>query len=183
MSAPIPVRRSSLLPWWRQPLVWMVIAIPGSAVLVGFALLVISVKTFSGVVVDDYYEQGLQINRVLDRDRAAARHRMSARLRLDDEKHEVVVALASAPALKPPGRITVGLYHATRAGLDRVLVLRRGAGGSYAGSLAPLEPGEWDVQIEAEDWRLTGRLRAGLTRELDLVPVPPGNTNLASGSQ
>ena len=68
--------------WYREPLVWMVIAIPASSVVFGIFMLVVSIQSYDGLLVDDYYKRGMEINRVLDRDRAAARHGMSAQVRL-----------------------------------------------------------------------------------------------------
>ena len=43
------------------------------------------------------------------------------------------------------------MLHATRAGLDQIIVLARAADGSYHGLLAELPPGHWYVQVEADN--------------------------------
>ena len=60
-------------PWYREPLVWMVVAIPAAAVIAGAVLLVLANATWDGLVADDYYERGMQINRSLARDAEATR--------------------------------------------------------------------------------------------------------------
>ena len=58
-------------PWYRQPLVWLVIAFPAIAVVGGISLLILSINIDTGVVVDDYYKKGKEINMVLTRDKKA----------------------------------------------------------------------------------------------------------------
>ena len=41
----------------------MVLAIPASAVVAGAVILVLANTTWDGLVADDYYQQGMQINR------------------------------------------------------------------------------------------------------------------------
>lgn len=53
------------LPWWRFPLVWMVIAGPAIVVVAGFATLWIAVRSPDPVVAPDYYRRGIEINQTL----------------------------------------------------------------------------------------------------------------------
>ena len=52
-------------PWWKFPLVWMVIAGPAIVVVAGFYTLWLAVRTPDPVVAQDYYRQGLEINKTL----------------------------------------------------------------------------------------------------------------------
>jgi hypothetical protein len=52
-------------PWWKFPLVWMVIAGPALVVVAGFVTLWLAVRTPDPVVAEDYYRQGVEINRTL----------------------------------------------------------------------------------------------------------------------
>jgi len=52
-------------PWYRFPLVWMVIAGPACVVVAGFATLWIAIKIPDPVVAEDYYRQGIEINKTL----------------------------------------------------------------------------------------------------------------------
>lgn len=59
-------------PWWKHPLVWMVIGLPASVVVAGIATLVIAVQRPDPVVTPDYYRRGIEINKTLAaRDKAA----------------------------------------------------------------------------------------------------------------
>jgi hypothetical protein len=52
-------------PWWKFPLVWMVIAGPAAVVLAAFASLWLAMRTPDPVVAQDYYRRGIEINRTL----------------------------------------------------------------------------------------------------------------------
>lgn len=59
-------------PWWRYPLVWMVIAGPAAVVVAGFATLWLALRTPDPVVAGDYYRRGMEINQTLARDKSLA---------------------------------------------------------------------------------------------------------------
>jgi uncharacterized protein len=52
-------------PWWRFPLLWMVMAGPALVVVASFVTLWLALRTPDPVVVPDYYRQGVEINREL----------------------------------------------------------------------------------------------------------------------
>ena len=171
----LPTRRPGLppgLPWYRHGLVWMLIAFPAAAVIGGAVTLWLAIRSDDGLVVDDYYVRGKEINRVLDRDRAAARLGLSADLRLDPDGRRLHLVLRGGPEAAPPPALRLQLLHATRAGLDRHLVLARTPGGGYTAPLPPLAPGRWYVQIETDRWRLLGSLRLPGDTRLRIAPAP-----------
>ncbi len=58
-------------PWWRFPLVWMVIAGPAAVVVAGAATVWIAVLTPDPLVAEDYYRRGMNINQTLAEQRRA----------------------------------------------------------------------------------------------------------------
>ena len=52
------VTQSTAGSWKREPLVWMLIAIPFSAVVMGVVMITLAIQSSSGLVVDDYYKKG-----------------------------------------------------------------------------------------------------------------------------
>jgi len=138
--------------------VWMLIAIPLSSVIMGGVLLWLAISSFSGMVADDYYERGLQINQDLSRDQAARDVRIHGRLRTGVDATRMTVQ--GAAAFQEPATVTLSFSHATRAGLDRVLELRREGAGHYRGSGVKLAPGRWYIQASAGNWRITGSIQA-----------------------
>jgi uncharacterized protein len=142
--------------WYRVPFVWFLIAIPATSVVVGFTMLGFAISSFDGLVVDDYYKRGKAINEVLDRERQAAEYGLNAVVELDDRAGLLHVAIGATNALDWPDSLQMRFHHATRAGHDRDLVLRRTPGGGYAAALPDLAPGRWYVDIETPTWRLPG---------------------------
>ena len=63
---------AQILPWYKYKLVWMIIAIPAASVIAGINMIYLAVNTDDGLVVDDYYKEGMAINQSLQRDKTAA---------------------------------------------------------------------------------------------------------------
>ncbi len=156
--------------WRREPWVWFLILFPATAVVAGFFTLYLAISSDDGLVVDDYYKKGKEINRVLSRDYAAAKHGLSGELAIDNAEGVVMLQL-SAREYSLPGEVVLSVLHPTRGGLDRTVTLADIGQGRYRGVIPPLVQGRWYVQLEADDWRLTGALRVPDTRVLSLVPV------------
>lgn len=146
-------------PWYREPLVWLVVSFPAAAVLGGIATMILAVRSWDGVVVDDYYKRGLEINRTLIRDERAAALGLRAAVALAPSGREVRVTIAGHAAFVPPPTLRVAFLHGTRAGHDQHVILMQARDGNYTGSLLSLARGNWILHLEAGDWRLTDRLR------------------------
>jgi uncharacterized protein len=159
--------------WYRVPFVWLVVILPLTAVVASFVSLALAIRSDDGLVEDDYYKQGMAINRVLDRDRAAATHGLESRVALDDARHELRIQLTAHHGATLPENIEFKFMHATRAGVDHDLILPRLADGTYRTPLPELVPGHWDVQITAQDWRLTGSLFVPGSRQLVMHAAAP----------
>jgi uncharacterized protein len=162
--------------WYHEPLVWLIITFPLTAVIAGFFTLYLAIISKDGLVVDDYYQKGKEINKSLARDHAAAQHGLRAGVHLDAARQEVVVQLSAAKGQPLPDRFALRWLHATRAGFDRTQMLIRSPDGRYRSVIPELAPGHWYVQIEAQDWRLQGSLRVPADTRLDLKPaaIAPG---------
>ena len=156
-------------PWYREPWVWLLIALPMSAVIGGIITIVIAVSTSDGLVVDDYYRRGKAINRDLARDRMAAQYRLEAHFDFGADGRRVGLSLR-APDYRPPETLMLAVLHPTRKGLDQRVLLVRTQPGRYTGRLDLLAPGNWYVQLEADDWRLSGKLQAPLNGAVILSP-------------
>lgn len=160
------------LPWYREPLVWMLIAIPALSVVSGTAMLILALNSRDGLVADDYYRRGMEINLELDRDRAAQHRGVSAVLDIDAGKN--IALTLHQPPEQSPAQLELRLLHATRAGFDRVLLLPRGRDGRYRGAALNLVPGKYYVQVAAEDWRIIGTLRYSGATSIRLAPAVAG---------
>jgi len=151
--------------WYREPLVWMLIAIPLAAVIGGTITFYLAVKSDDGLVADDYYQRGKEINRVLARDEAAAAHALKGSIDINFKSGRVAVELSPNTSYRLPPEIQLQLLHSTRAGFDQVLMLQREPSGLYGGNLPTLSPGHWHLQLEADDWRLTGSMNIPASKQ------------------
>jgi hypothetical protein len=146
-------------PWYRTPYVWMLIGIPLSAVIMGGFLLYFAITSYDGLVVDDYYKQGKEINLVIERDHAATELGLYGSLQLEQTKGTVHLTLKSRKQTTLPDKLELAMLHATRAGFDREITLERTPDGNYFAILPALQPGRWYTQIGTSQWRLTGSLK------------------------
>ena len=139
-------------PWYRQRWPWLIMAGPLAVLVAGAVTTWIAFASADGLVAEDYYKQGMGINRRLAREQAARAQGISAQVELSSH---IAVTLRSAA----PEALFVHLAHATRAGHDVRLRLVP-SGGKYVAELPPLPPGKWRVVIE--DPRGTWLVRATL---------------------
>ncbi len=153
-------------PWYREFWLWFVLAPLIATVIGGFATLIIAGAP-PALVVDDYSEITLSVERERERDRRAQALGLVAELALDDATGSVTVQLAGAA----PERLRLDLLHPTleerdaRAWLDR-------DGASYHGTVRR-SAGRLYLQLadDSATWRLTGELGAG-QRSVRLRPRP-----------
>ncbi|SEQ30066.1 FixH family protein [Giesbergeria anulus] len=52
-------------PWWKFGYVWLILAGPAIVIVAGFYTLWLAIKTPDPVVSNDYYRQGIEINKTL----------------------------------------------------------------------------------------------------------------------
>lgn len=157
--------------WKKQPYVWMLILIPFSAVIMGVIMINLAIQSDSGLVVDDYYKKGKQINQVIGRDQAASALALNANIQFDADSTTVKVDLSANSELSDGQTVTLGFYHATRPGMDQSQPLKRIGYQHYSAKFAPLAPGRWKVQLATDTWRLTGSLHRPGGDSLQLVAM------------
>jgi hypothetical protein len=159
--------RTPNTPWYRVGFVWLLFMLPTIAVLAGFATLALAIYSDDGVVVDDYYRRGKEINRDLARDRVAATLNLRATLTLDGQGGATIDLHGAAPS-----EVQLLLLHATRQGHDATGVIPRAHDGKYRAPFPSLVQGRYDVQLAAANWRLNGSLWIPRSDHADLMPSP-----------
>jgi len=140
--------------WYHEPFVWLLILFPASAVIGGMITIWLAINSNDGLVADDYYKQGLEINRTLERDKAAKRHGLQATLRFSGESQLVYLNLNAHSDYKLPDEIMLHFSHHTRAGFDKKVILKQVSANLYQSPLPELTIGNWYIQLAADDWRL-----------------------------
>ena len=136
-------------PWYRERWPWLLMAGPAAVLVAGAVTLWVALASADGLVAEDYYKQGLAINRVLAREEAARQLGIAAEVELSST---ITVNLQGAR----PEALFVHLAHATRAGYDVRLRLAPLMAGTYAAELPPMPPGRWRIVIEDPrgTWRI-----------------------------
>lgn len=137
-------------PWYRQLWPWLLISGPAAVLIAGGVTTWIAFASADGLVAEDYYKQGMAVNKVLAREQHAAQLGLSADLQLTQEK--IVVKLRGAA----PEALFVHLAHATRAGYDQRLRLAPVQPGVYEAELPELPAGRWRIVVEdpRASWRI-----------------------------
>ena len=127
--------------WYRHPWPWLIMAGPAAVLVAGALTTWIAFASADGLVAEDYYKQGLGINRRLAREEEARRLGLTAEIRLAADAVQVKLYGAA------PDALFVHLAHATRSGHDVRLRLVREED-VYKASMPPLPPGRWRIAIE-----------------------------------
>jgi hypothetical protein len=127
---------------------------PAAVIVAGFFTMALAFRTEDGLVADDYYRQGLAINRELGRERRARDLGLSALIGFAGGRVRATLA-GDGPA---PAELQLKIIHPTRADRDRSIVLHAVGPGVYEGSFAPPD-GEARLLV-LEDRQSTWRLEA-----------------------
>lgn len=157
MSKRLPIEDTQ--PWYRQFWPWFLIMLPASVVVAGLSTLYIANRHADDLVVDDYYKDGLAINRQLEKKQRAEQQGISAQLVF--ESGHVTVKLA-----EPVEASTLGLFmsHPLESDSDFQIQLQRIAPGYYQGRLQQAIAPRWHWTLEFDDpavaWRLDGSVEA-----------------------
>lgn len=154
-------------PWHKHPLVWMMIAIPFSAVIMGVVMLYLAIDTDDGLVADDYYKLGLEINDVISLDKKAAELQLSASIRFSSSENVINMQFDKGLLESYPDTLQLTFQHATRANSDVLVVLNHGMDNQYIGHLKQvISEGIWYFEISdiaiaesSRAWKLNARTR------------------------
>lgn len=145
-------------PWYKQILVWMLIMPPLAAVIGGIVTISLAIESDDGLVVDDYYKQGLGINKTLQRDQLAVEIGVTASLHYAADHATLVLKLDKAMAVSDD-TLRLSYIHPTLDNRDLDIELSKVSQGTYRAILPQPLTGIWNLLLEPADkrWRVTGR--------------------------
>jgi len=152
-------------------MVWLLILFPGVAVIGGFFTLYLAIISDDGLVKDDYYQKGKQINRVLARDKMASQLGLTAKLQIDQEAGRVGLFLGSPLAVELPNTVSLGIFHRTRPGYDQIISLIKVQNNEYQGQINDTIHGRYNLELGTRSWRLTGLLQYPPLNTIHLKPL------------
>jgi uncharacterized protein len=137
-------------PWYRQLWPWLLISGPAAVLVAGAVTTWIAFASADGLVAEDYYKQGMAVNKVLAREERA--HALGISLEATLNASKISIRLRGAA----PEALFVQLAHATRAGYDQRLRLVPVQPGVYEAELPQLPAGHWHIVVEdpRASWRI-----------------------------
>jgi hypothetical protein len=150
-------------PWYRQGWPWFLILLPLAVVVACFITLYLALKTDEALVRDDYYKEGLAINRRLEEESNARTRGIEAELRYDAATLAIELQLDGAAAAQ---ELALTIVHPTDDHRDQTVVLQAAGNGLYRGKAAAALDGKRYILLEHEDgpqgaWRLRGTFIPG----------------------
>ena len=147
----------------REPLVWLVAGIPLLTIVAGLATLLIAFQRADSNVTEDYYKEGLGINRRIERDEQDRALQVGGQLTADSQ----LIAAAEGRRLpldlaltgKPQAfeqQVSLRMTHPVHQSLDRLVVLQAVGDGRYRGQTDAegLAGTRWSLALETGSWRI-----------------------------
>ncbi|MDD5389653.1 MAG: FixH family protein [Gallionellaceae bacterium] len=156
-------------PWWKEPMVWMVIGLPAIAVVGSFTSYYFAARDPDGLVKADFRKEGFAVMAPSSAaDKAAAALGLSARLITRNGQMELV--LRGHLTSNPP-RLALNIVHPSRENQDIHILLAHSRELSYIAPAPDLGSGKRILVLEPEDraWRITGQWTAPFSGMTELV--------------
>ncbi len=146
-------------PAWREPMVWLVVALPAAVIVAGISTLVIAVRAGGSDALPDAVRRTAQIQVAdLNPDARAQALGLAVLLRVDGDALEVLPVSGAIDRAAP---LRLRLLHPTAAVGDRDLTLAPSTRG-WRAPHALDGSHDWRLELGSDDaqWRLVGRLSA-----------------------
>lgn len=145
--------------WYKEP--WMLLVLGGPLIVV-IAAIITGVIAWQGedkVVAKDYYKQGININRYLQKDAKASEFKMLAESRFDQASGKISLRLEGKTTF--PESILFSISTSSAASTyeaNQKIKLLQTKPNVFEGKLSvpATQKNLWHVQIETADWRLNG---------------------------
>jgi len=158
-------------PWYKQFWPWFLLGLLFSSIAVSSTFAVLSVRSFDGMVQEDYYEHGRTINMVLAKQQRAHELNLTADLRIDPLTSDLVVQLDGDVH---PEQLFLSLIFPTQDDRDFDLVLEHVREGHYRGQAPDNFRHRWYLQLhpsqDAPEWRLVGEAQFPSNESVSLTP-------------
>ncbi|MDP1696682.1 MAG: FixH family protein [Xanthomonadaceae bacterium] len=145
-------------PWYREPMVWLMIALPAAVVIAGLSTVVIAVRASGDDAVPESVRRTAQMQVVdLAADQQAARRKLRAHVQVTRSTGAVQVSVSGDNVAD--NRLQLRFIHATDGAHDALAMLVRSGDGWLGRVDAPLDH-PWALILSADDdaWRLQGHL-------------------------
>lgn len=164
--------------WYKEPWMLLVVGGPVIVVIAGIITFYIAWQGSDKIISKDYYKQGLNIDKDIQRDAKAVKNKMRAMLELDSATGKISLQLESAAIL--PSAVTLNISASSSSAVYELLhkvTLSQMKPGIYEGTLkiasnsANFNLALWHIKIEAADWRLTADWHDPMHASLQLKTI------------
>lgn len=158
-------------PWYKEPWPWLFMAPIATAMVVGFSMLGVAIKTSDGLVTDDYYREGVLYNENKARDELAKTMGISGLLTMDEITGDILLMMEFGQA-EPVARIEGALRSPTFARDDQQFTLTAIKPGFFQASIPSMREGAWNIELISPDgtWRIVERIGLPLAGPTYIAP-------------
>lgn len=168
-----PADPSAIPPWYRQFWPWFLIALPAVAIFASAMLIWKSTEYPVDLVNDDYYKDGLAINRTLDKDHFARQLGLSAAVHVDPDSGEITATVHSDKPM-PPAALELELVHPMIPAKDHSVMLAAMGHGRFVGRTSTAGH-RWYLRlrgaVDGRQWQLKGQIDLSRSDDARLEPV------------
>jgi len=149
--------KTIVTPWYKQFWPWFLISLPASVVIASIITIILAVSKPYAVVVDDYYKEGLAINRDLSRQQLAETLDIKAKLQFNDGQLRLQLKI---PDSLTADTLLLRFTHPTLSNRDQQIMLTLMAPGVYQADIQPLSKGFWNVSLlsTTSNWEIRERI-------------------------
>ncbi len=153
-------------PWYRQFWPWFLLVLPGTVVVASVSTVVLAVRHSDNLVVDDYYRDGLAINRYLAQDDEAKRLGLNAEIHF---RGQDTISIHIAGLQNSPDHLLLHWQHPVEESLDFNTVLINEGEGNYSAQMGQFPDGRWYLTLreyrngsaDTGSWRLKSEIQLG----------------------
>ncbi|WP_346839213.1 FixH family protein [Microbulbifer sp. SAOS-129_SWC] len=165
-------------PWYREAMVWVVLAPLILVLAVCSVMVTIAVKYADDTVSDTYYKDGRAYNYIARQDKRSAELGLAGMLQFDRQAGTVDLDLTGQ--MKFPQQLLLTLGHPLDKRLDQQIILTRDGSRHYRGKLLQRPEHRWYVRLLPEldpdkhlqaDWHLKGTIDFDQGDAIPLNPV------------
>ncbi len=132
-------------PWYRQFWPWFLITLPTIAVIASITTLWIAMQQDTGLMSDNYYKDGININNELARQSLARTANITARLQFTDQEQKVLLYIQGD--IKLPPQLELELSAPLHSAKDRLLTLKSMSQSLYQAKLDNIDPGYYYLKL------------------------------------
>lgn len=160
-------------PWYKQPWLWFLLAPLIAVFFAGFSMIYLAIVTNDGVVVDNFYKDGLAIKVRNQQDQMAIDLGLAGNLRINGQQ---LIFDLQGDLVEPPKQLLLQIIFPTKQAWDIEVTLTR-SGNQYVGALSDTIMERRLLQIQPVQgetmWRLHGEAEFPLTTSVSLKPKTP----------